>query len=530
MSFRSSLRRSSLALLCLSFVPSAAVQAQTADLPAIPAITCSTSNAAMAQWRQTYQTAHRNQQFQIRSGIYASIPPNGTIVIKPGVPIQPIVDQSPPGTAFWLKAGTHRLQSITPKAGMQFYGEIANGQLKTILNGATLLPKFTATGRLYSVRNITPSGQTSGQTIAGYEASGYSQDLFIDQVPLRHVNQKSDVGPGKWWYDYANQTIFIGDNPTGRTVELGTTKVAFAPSAPGVTIAGLIVEKYANPAQSAAIGGTREAGLGFATDWQVRGNEVRLNHGVGLRVLDRGMAIGNYVQRNGQLGIAANGSGVLVAANEITANNFAKFNPGWEAGGSKFAFTSGLIARQNLVYDNDGPGLWTDIDNATTEYAHNVIYNNTSMGIFHEISYAANIHDNYVAHNGRDTTAWLYGANILISTSRDAVIANNTIEVNASYGNGIGVIWQNRGAQYSGERNQVHHNSIRYWGNAGRSGVATDVASAQSLFQSNGFNSNRYYLPAAAVGYRYEWANQQIRFAPLQALGQEASGQENLCS
>jgi hypothetical protein len=526
-SFRRQVRRSLLGAGLIALVLLSPAIAQTADLPAIPAITCSTSNSTMAQWRQTYQNAHRNQQFQIRSGITV---PAGAIVIAPGTAIQPIIDQSAPGTAFLLKAGTHRLQSIVPKAGMQFYGEVIDGQLKTILNGATVLNKFTTSGRMYTARNIAPTGQTNGQTVSGYERSGYSQDLFINHVPLRHVSRKSDVGPGKWWYDYANQTVFIGDNPTGKTVELGTSKLAFAPSAPGVTIAGLIVEKYANPAQSAAIGGTTDAGRGFATDWQVRGNEVRLNHGVGIRVQDRSMAIGNYIQRNGQLGIAANGSTILLEANEISNNNFAKFDPGWEAGGSKFAFTNGLIARQNLVYDNDGPGLWTDIDNNNTEYANNVIYNNTSMGIFHEISYAANIHDNYVANNGRDTTAWLYGANILISTARDGAVYNNTVEVNASYGNGIGVIWQNRGPQYSGERNQVHHNTIRYWGNAGRSGVATDIASAQSIFRSNSLNSNRYYLPAAAVGYRYEWANQQIQFGPLQAFGQEASGQEHRCS
>jgi Right handed beta helix region len=524
MQSRYSLRPLSLALLCLTCVPSVA---PAADLPAIPALTCSTSSATMAQWRQTYQNAHRNAQFQIRSGISV---PAGAIAINPGTNIQTIVNQSAPGTAFLLKAGTHRLQSIVPKAGMQFYGEVIDGQLRTILNGSTVLSKFTTSGRMYTARNIAPTGQTSGQLLSGYDRGGYSQDLYINQVPLRHVNRKEDVGPGKWWYDYAKTTVFIGENPAGKTIELGTSKLAFAPSAPGVTIAGLIVEKYANPAQSAAIGGTREAGLGFATDWQVRGNEVRLNHGVGLRVQDRSSAIGNYIQRNGQMGIAANGSSILIEANEITANNYNKFDPGWEAGGSKFAFTNGLTVRQNLVYDNDGPGLWSDIDNQATEYAANVVHTNTSMGIFHEISYAANIHDNYVAHNGRDTTAWLYGANILISTSRDAIVTNNTIEVNANYGNGIGVIWQNRGAQYSGERNIATTNTIRYWGNAGRSGVATDVASAQSLFQSNRFNLNRYFVPAAAIGYRYEWANQQIRFAPLQAIGQEANGQENLCS
>jgi parallel beta-helix repeat protein len=515
----------SLSLAALFGMPVAA--SPTDGLPLIPSVGCSTSSNALNQWRQTYQTAHRIQQLQIRQSI---IVPSNAIPIAPGTNIQAIVDRAAPGAVFLLRAGTHRLRSVQPKSGMQFYGEVINNQLQTTLNGAQLLTKFTGSNGLYTT-NVTPTGQTSGQMVNGYERGGYSQDLFINQVPLRHVSRKAEVGTGKWFFDYAANTLYMGDNPAGKTVELSTSRLAFSPSASGITIAGLIVEKYANPAQSAAIGGTREAGLGIASDWQVRGNEVRLNHGVGIRVQDRGQAIGNYIWQNGQLGIAANGNTIRLTFNEITANNFAKFNPGWESGGSKFAYTNGLTVRSNLVYNNDGPGLWTDIDNQNTEYADNVVHSNTNMGIFHEISYAATIHDNYVANNGRDNTAWLYGTNILISTSRDVNVYNNVVEVNPNYGNGIGVIWQNRGAQYSAERNQVHDNAVRYFGNAGRSGAATDTPPGQaSIFKSNRSDANRYYIPSSAIGYRYEWANKQIRFAPLQALGQEASGQENLCS
>jgi hypothetical protein len=496
------------------------------DLPPIPPLSCNSSEA-MAQWRQTYQMAHRAKQQQM---LQSWVVPSGAIAIAPGSSTQAMVDQSAPGTVFLLKAGTHRLQNIKPKAGMKFYGEVVNGQRRTILNGSRQLSQFANSGKIYAARNLAPTGQSAGEMKSGFARGAYSQDLFVNQVPLRHVSRKSDVKPGTWFYEYGTQTVFMGDNPAGKTVELSTTPIAFEPTAGQVTIAGLVVEKYANPAQTAAIGGTREAGMSTARDWLVQGNEVRLNHGVGLRVQDGGSAIANYVHRNGQMGVAANGSGSLLAYNEITNNNFAKFDPGWEAGGSKFAFTSGLITRRNLIYDNDGPGLWTDIDNQNTEHAENVIYNNTSSGIFHEISFAATIRDNYVAHNGRDTTAWLYGSNILVSTSKDVVVKNNTVEVSAGYGNGIGVIWQNRGAQYSAERNQVIGNAIRYHGTAGRSGVATDVTAAQPIvFQSNQMDGNRYYIPQSAIGYRYEWQNQQVQFAQLRSFGPEATGAEQRC-
>ncbi|MFM2431621.1 MAG: hypothetical protein RLZZ511_2834 [Cyanobacteriota bacterium] len=518
------------ALLLSVLLPMSGASAQTIspavnDLPPIPPLACGSDNPVL-QWRQTYQMAHRAKQQQLQAAMTA---PSDAIVITPGTSIQAIVDQSPPGTAFLLKAGTHRMQGIQPKTGMKFFGEIINGERRTVLNGSRLLTQFSPSSRIYAARNLPATGQTVGQMKSGFARGAYSQDLLINQVPMRHVSRKGDVKPGTWFYDYGTQTVFIGDNPAGKTVELTTTPIAFAPTAADVTVANLVIEKYANPAQIAAIGGGREAGLGIARNWVVQGNEVRLNHGVGLRVQDGGRAIGNYVHRNGQMGVAANGLGALLEYNEVANNNFAKFDPGWEAGGSKFAFTTDLVTRRNLLYGNDGPGLWTDIDNRNTEHAENVIYNNTSSGIFHEISYAATIRDNYVANNGRDTTAWLYGSNILVSTSQDVVVRNNTIEVSAGFGNGIGVIWQSRGTQYSGERNQVTGNTIRYHGAAGRSGVATDVAAAQSVFVSNQMNGNRYYVPQANVGYRYEWQNQQVRFAQLRNFGQEAIGQETFC-
>jgi len=49
--------------------------------------------------------------------------PDGAIAIYPGESIQAAVDRYAAGTAFLIKAGTHRRQSVVPKDGMQFIGE-----------------------------------------------------------------------------------------------------------------------------------------------------------------------------------------------------------------------------------------------------------------------------------------------------------------------------------------------------------------------------------------------------------------------
>jgi Right handed beta helix region len=496
-------------------------------VPAIPTLTCNTDATFMAQWRDRYAMAFR-KRWQ-RAIVAITIPPDA-IVIQPGESIQAVVDQHPPGTAFVLEAGVHRSQSIAPKADMRFYGQRdSGGKRLTTLNGAIVVNNFAPdpSGKLYIAEQKIEPGQVHGNTIEGRERSAHPEDLFLNHKPLIHVADKAQVTPGKWHFDYAANQIYMADNPTGQTIELGTTRVAFSPSADGVTIAGLIIEKYAIPAQMGAIGDQTAA-----KNWQILGNEVRWNHGVGIRLNDRSVARDNYIHHNGQMGIGAGGTNITIERNEIAHNNYAQYDSGWEAGGSKFAFTQGLQVQGNLVYGNDGPGLWTDIDNRDTQYLDNVVYDNVNMGIFHEISHSAVIRRNYVAHNGKDDP-WLYGANILISTSNGVVVEANTIEVHPDYGHGIGIIWQDRGSDYRSTDNRVFDNTIRYHSPKGRSGAAVDTpAGKRKIYQTNQFDRNTYYITTPnpdEFAEHYEWADQQAIFSQMQEFGQETHGREIVC-
>ena len=48
---------------------------------------------------------------------------------------------------------------------------------------------------------------------------------------------------------------------------------------------------------------------------------------------------------------------------EIAFNNYAGYDAFWEGGGTKFWRNKRLIVRDSCVHDNNGPGLWSDIDN-----------------------------------------------------------------------------------------------------------------------------------------------------------------------
>ncbi len=369
----------------------------------------------------------------------------------------------------------------------------------------------TQQGRVYAGR---PNGKPICEPL--YPRCTYPEDLFFDNLRLRHVASLSEVGPGRWYFDYAADKIYFADNPTGRTVEATVTPKAFSGPVDNVTIRNLIIEKYANPLQGATI--RADSGTG----WLIEGNQVRYNHGIGIFTGTRTTARRNHVHHNGQLGIGGIGSGALIENNQVAyTNNPQTIAYGWAAGGTKWYNTRDLVLRRNFVHHNKGPGLWTDIDNIHTLIEHNRVEDNTRNGIFHEISYDAVIRNNTVERNGFDRR-WLYGAGILIAASSNVEVYGNTVSGNR---NGIVGIQQERGTGAYGpyvlENLYVHGNTIIM--PSGRSGVGRDVGDdAVFTGRDNRFVDNTYYLGANATPF--QWFDGPQSEAAWQRYGHDVAG------
>ena len=429
--------------------------------------------------------------------------PAGAIVVQSGADIQTFVDAAPTGAVFWLEAGEYRMQSITPKDGQHFIGEEG-----AILNGSRLLTDFTTDNGDWFVGGQTQQGERGAleEATPGFERAGFPDTVFIDNVPLKAVDTRAEVTPGTYFFDYEADRIYVGDNPAGHKIEAAVSPFAFggAESGSGVTIENLVVEKYAAPVQHAAVGGS------VAPDgWIVRDNEVRLNFGVGIDVGSGSQVVGNHVHDNGEMGLAGGGEGLLIQENEIAFNGFwAGIDPMWEGGGSKFTETDGLVVRGNYSHDNNGYGLWTDIDNINTLYEGNRIDNNSGGGINHEISYDAVIRDNTFSGNGGDYAQWLWGGAIQVQNSQNVEIYDNRINMTAG-GNGIALIQQDRGAGAYGEYvtigNSVHDNVlISQTPDSGSVGAVADHDEAGMLAGGNTFNNNEYQFTSAADD-RFFW-------------------------
>jgi len=467
-----------------------------------------------------------------------------TVNVYPEMEIAKIVARAPADTTFVFHAGVYRMQRIIPKDRDIFIGEPG-----AILNGSKLLTSFQHTGQYYWI-----GGQTHGNYVginpvhceAAYPACVYQEDLYFDDKPLVRVATQADVGPGRWFFDYENGTIYFYDDPSTHKVEISATATAFerwngatGSKANNVIIRGLTIEKYATPGLTGAIGGVSTS-FGYPTmgaNWVIENNEIRLNHGAGIRVNFGWQILHNYIHHNGNFGMSAgvgggnpDGSGtdpskILIEGNEIAYNNYAHVKPQFGAGGAKLLWTRGLVFRGNYSHDNAGMGLWTDTNNYDTLYDSNTIQDNTDEGAFHEISYSATIRNNKLLRNGYiypSGTKWLYAANLLSSESQGVDAYCNTVEISARGGNGMDIIAQTRGASYKSANNYFHHNTVVFDGDSGFTGAATDNQEA-NFFRSNRFDYNSYHLPNPGRK-AFAWNNAFNSFAQFQHAGQETHG------
>lgn len=447
--------------------------------------------------------------------------PQDAIGIAPGQSLREAVEAAGEGASFCIAAGLHRLQAIQPKRGQSFHG--APG---AILSGAMLLTDFGRDGDLHVAEGLNLQRRENGYCLEERPACNLPEALFIDDAPLEQVIDLAEVGPGRFHIDYASGRLYFADDPQGRRVELARAMFAFFGSAPDVTITGLVVEKYANPAQQGAIQG--EHGHG----WSVEDCEIRFNSAVGISLGSGSRVVGSYIHSNGQLGVTADGRDILVENNEIARNNIYGFDTHWEAGGLKITVSRDIVIRGNHAHHNEGSGLWTDIDVYDVLYEHNLVEHNRYAGIFHEISFEAVIRNNRLRYNNRGAAPWFWGAEIQIAASQGVEVYANDITVGPD-GHSIMLIDQNRGpapdgSLYKTANNRVYENRVTYEGDGGGGGISDADPGMEnySIIEEGGnlFDSNLYRMPHAGEEVRFPWGHEEYDLEGFRALGQERNG------
>jgi parallel beta-helix repeat protein len=444
--------------------------------------------------------------------------PSGATAIPAGASIQSYLTAGAQGEAFCLAAATYRQSTaLTPRADQQIYG-----QAGTVLSGARVITGWTydsASGSWFHTGDTSAPTSLSGNCADTTEACKYPDDVWRNGVRLSRVLSSSQLVPGKVYVDYAANRIHVKDDPTTATMELSVAPQAVVANGnnsgtAGVTLAGLVVEKFANRAQTPAIQ--------MGPSWLVDSLDIRNNHGVGIESGGHSILRNSHIHHQGQLGLSGcSTTGALVENNEIDHNNTAGFDWGWEGGGSKWAFTTSLTVRGNNVHDNDGPGLWTDGNNVYTLFENNTVTNNSGAGIFHEISYDAVIRYNTVKNNSTATAGksiW-WGSDIHLNDSQNVEIYGNTVY---SVVNGIGMVDVDRGSgprgAYQIANDYVHDNDVTL-GSAARVGL---VGRSTAFSSNNRFLANHYHLPSL-TGSFWQWTSTATK-DQWQGYGQDTTG------
>ena len=437
----------------------------------------------------------------------AACPPNA-LSISAGKSIQEAVEKAGVTAVLCLKAGVHRMQTVKPQQGQSFQAEEG-----AIMSGARILSGFQRQGSAWGVSHEPLHERRFGQCATGFDNCNLPNRVFINDKPLRRVLSKSDLRPGSFFVDNELGKLFIADNPEGKIVEESIARFAFQSAASGVSIKGLVVEKYASPAQDGAINGKQGA------NWTVEDSEIRFNSGAGVSLGLRGRILHSNIHHNGQIGAVMVGTDVVFKANELWANNVSGFDSHWEGGGIKIGESDGVIMADNYVHHNIGPGLWCDINCRNVVYEGNRVEYNQGAGIFHEISFKAVIRNNTARYNGLENHGWYWGADIQIAASEEVEVYNNNVTTRNG-GTAIVLIDQSRertkSTKYKTRNNYIHHNNILFdgLGNVGGVSDATVGDENYSIINTGGnsfdFNIYRINKPGNAIFFawghiNYDW-------------------------
>ena len=237
--------------------------------------------------------------------------------------------------------------------------------------------------------------------------AGRPDEMYIDGRPLTQVGRLADVGPGTFFHDEGADRLWIGDDPTDRSVRAASLEWAlYFNRAHNSSLRDVTVRRYATPSGSMA------AIRGYADNLVFENIESWHNAYSGISVMGNNIRISNSVFRgNGYMGVHGfRTTNFTLERSGLIGNNRAGFDPFHSAAGVKLATGSNLVFRDNYVARNNGPGIWTDIGSYNIDIVGNLVEENGRSGIEVELSGQVDVVDNVALNNG-EAGIWILESN-----------------------------------------------------------------------------------------------------------------------
>lgn len=436
----------------------------------------------------------------------ASSPSGSTLVMRGGsyhesvtVPFnKALTIQNYPGEAAWLDGS----QSVT---GWQSSGS------RWYVPGWS----YDFDSRLSFTKGVDESSRFLDPN---YPMAGHPDQVWVDGAAQNEVGSLSQVVPGTFFVDTANDRLYLGSNPSGKQVRSSTLQKAMTIQGVNTTVRGIGVRRYATTLYMMGALSTEVDNI------TLENVVVTQNATVGVHGWNDSHTFNRVtITENGLLGLGHNNIANLTLTNSVfDRNNREHFKSAPTSGGVKTTRARNVTVKNNRFADNtNGAGLWFDHESNDVIVTGNTIAGNGATGLMFEASDRALIADNYVVDN--KTGLWVY-------SSANARVWNNTLAGNDRTFS----LWQD--ARYS-QGKRVHsvdvHNNVFAYGDNFCPMLLQDL---REIWRGQDFdlqsNGNYFHRPSSSNPERfYCWADggngtKSYRTLPAfqQATGQEARG------
>jgi parallel beta-helix repeat protein len=362
---------------------------------------------------------------QLLSGTYRT----GSLVVS-----HPVTIQAAPGAHVTLSGSVAIPAGQWQASGRGWRTPWSNTGIPTAAAVGGMSQTSSASATVAALPTTTPEAAQAvsdaqsilTQSLGGPTAlAAHRHMAFVDGKSLVRVATPSAVTPGTFAVDTVAKFLYIGQDPSGHTVEASAQAVGLLLYTSNIRVTGLTLSNFSQI-------GLRIQG----TNVQVDHDTMSYNGQIGLDVngASNAWVHDNVMTYNGEDGMLANvATGVIVEHNNISNNNTGAYSVIASAAGIKVTQMTNFIFRGNWVADNAANAVWIDMNSVNSTIVGNQVLRNTCYGIYVEKSAGILIAGNVVHDNTQ-------GVGVHFTTN--ASVYNNTLvnngralDVSSSYAN-----------------------------------------------------------------------------------------------
>lgn len=249
--------------------------------------------------------------------------------------------------------------------------------------------------------------------------AAHPDQVWIDGARQQQAASLGAVSDGSFFLDESTSRLYVGTDPSGRTVTASNLPQAANIRAAGVVVRGIGIRRYAPSVwHTGAV--TLEK-----SDITLENVHVAEMSTSGVSIQAKGARLRQVtVSSSGMLGIHARfADDLLLSKVSARRNNLELFNVAPVSGGAKLGASRGVTVVDSNFSENYGPGFWEDLSVYDTVIRGSNFNRNSGDGLFLELSAKAVVFDSLFLHNQRD--------GIKVNNTSNVQIWNNTFVGNS---------------------------------------------------------------------------------------------------